>query len=86
MASNSTSIGDSNNAQRKLPKVQAYCTRYILFTIANLQNREFYFHIREGNHLNITRADMDPLWKDIPEVTSANNIYHTIQCAEVNCI
>ena len=48
--------------------------------------REFYFHIREENHLNITRADMDPLWKDIPEVTSANNIYHTIQCAEVNCI
>ena len=45
--------------------------------------REFYFHICGGDHLNITRADTHPLWKDIPEVTSQDKQYHTIQCAEV---
>ena len=51
--------------------------------LSQKSTREFYFHIRGGNRLNITRADTHPLWKDIPEVTSSDNAYHTIQCAEV---
>ena len=48
-----------------------------------MYTREFYFHIRGGDRLNVTRADTHPLWKDIPEVTSQDKHYHTIQCAEV---
>lgn len=48
-----------------------------------MYTREFSFHICGGDHLSVIRADTHPLWKDIPEATSQDKHYHTIQCAEV---
>ena len=80
----STGHGTDTGKVLEVYMINAYIIMSLFAYLTQKCTRDFYFHVKGGQSLNVISADADPSWKQhIPEQAKTDQHYHVVQCAEV---